>query len=293
MTEKECVICGKPYTPKNNTQECCSSICANKKSHETLKRYNHCVICGKPFWKPNAHRFKYCSDECRKIGFEREHPKKEKPPRKVYHRECEWCGTPFETTIPNKKYCSEDCSYKGNLKMKREQWADAYIPHTHICRECGTEFTTTCGDMRSEFCCITCAEINERRREHATLRHKELMRVKKTLREKQLARAFVEEVSYEKLYARDSGICQICGLPVHPVKGIDNSWDGTIDHIVPISVGGKHSMSNCQLAHRICNSLKCQSSSEYRLDWEKKASENNYWLIKFQRYLELMAETIA
>ena len=177
--------------------------------------------------------------------------------------------------------------------MKREQWADAYIPHTHICRECGTEFTTTCGDMRSEFCCITCAEINERRREHATLRHKELMRVKKALREKQLARAFVEEVSYEKLYARDSGICQICGLPVHPVKGIDNSWDGTIDHIVPISVGGKHSMSNCQLAHRICNSLKCQSSSEYRLDWEKKASENNYWLIKFQRYLELMAETIA
>lgn len=293
MTEKECVICGKPFTPKNNTQECCSSICANKKSHETLKRYNHCVICGKPFWKPNAHRFKYCSDECRKVGFEQLHPKKEKPPKKVYHRECEWCGTPFETTIPNKKYCSEDCSYNGNLKMKREQWADAYIPNTHICRECGTEFTTECGNKHSVFCCQTCADSFKRHQEHDSEQHKRYMLASKRKREHLLIDNFVEEVTYSELYHRDGGICQVCGLPVHPEKLIDNSWDGTIDHIVPLSLGGEHSMRNCQLAHRICNSLKRQQAEAYKIDWEKKSQENNYWRIKYENYISLMCSDVS
>jgi len=30
----------------------------------------------------------------------------------------------------------------------------------------------------------------------------------------------------------------------------------TIDHIIPLSKGGLHMMSNCQLAHRRCNSYK-------------------------------------
>ena len=100
-------------------------------------------------------------------------------------------------------------------------------------------------------------------------------------------------ITFESLYKRDCGVCQICGLPVHPVKGVDNSWDGTIDHIVPLSVGGEHSMANCQLAHRICNSIKCQASTDFTLNWTEKAKENNYWKTKYQRYVELMNETPA
>jgi 5-methylcytosine-specific restriction endonuclease McrA len=52
------------------------------------------------------------------------------------------------------------------------------------------------------------------------------------------------------------GICQICGEPVEYNRGSQDRMAATIDHIVPLSKGGKHQYDNCQLAHRICNSLK-------------------------------------
>lgn len=293
MTDKICVICGKTFLPKHSTQECCSTVCANKKSHETLKKHNNCVVCGRPFWKPNAHRFKFCSAECRKQDWERSHPKREKPKPITYQRTCEWCGTTFESNNPNKKYCSDDCCYKGRLKLKRDQWGKAYIPRTYVCKECGTEFTTECGDTHSVFCCQSCAETYERRQEHQTERHKSYMREAKKKRERQLKAQFVSEVSYDTLYKRDKGICQICGLPVHPDKGCDNSWDGTIDHIIPLSVGGKHALDNCQLSHRICNSLKGQTDASFSIDWQSKAKENNYWRVKYQRYTQLMLQPPA
>lgn len=206
---------------------------------------------------------------------------------------CVWCGKPFSTPYPNQKSCSKECSYKENLRQKRQQWADAYVPKVLICKECGTEFKTECGDKHSVFCCLSCSERHERKHEHQTERHKAFMRTQKRKREKQLSAGFVEEVTYDAIYQRNKGICQVCGLPVHPLKGIDNNWDGTIDHIIPLSLGGKHSMANCQLAHRICNSLKGQVPDGFTLDWETKSAEDNYWNTKYQKYLELMSRTPA
>ena len=44
--------------------------------------------------------------------------------------------------------------------------------------------------------------------------------------------------------------CAICG------KMIESVDDLTVDHIVPISKGGKREISNCQLAHKACNCNK-------------------------------------
>lgn len=286
--EKACTICGKSFTPKNRKQQCCSSECANKKAHESMKKYYLCQHCGKPFWKPNAFRMKYCSTECQRAAYALSHPKKEKPMPTVYKRTCPWCGKEFETTLKYQIYCNSTCTYQDTLKTKREQWAEAYVPRTYTCKECGTEFTTECGNKHSVFCCNSCSEKYERRHEHNTARHKEYIKKQKKQRETQLAQSFIEVVDYSDIFQRDNGICQICGMPVHPTKGIDNNWDGTIDHIVPLSIGGEHSVDNCQLAHRICNSLKCQETKKYTINWKEKASENNYWRIKYDRYKELM-----
>ena len=288
-SKRLCVICGKEFAPKESDQQCCSSECGRVKSSRSQRKYYPCHHCGELFWKPNAFRLKYCSKECQSAATALIRPRKEKPAPTIYKRSCAWCGTECETTIPNKIYCNSECTYNGNLKMKREQWADAYVPRTYTCKECGTEFTTECGNKHSVFCCQSCADKNERRQEHATERHKKYMREAKKRREKLLAANFVENVSYEAVYERDNGVCQICGLPVHPTKGIDNNWDGTIDHIEPLSVGGKHSMANCQLAHRICNSLKRQQSDTFTVDWQQKAQEDNYWRIKFEQYQHLMS----
>lgn len=44
--------------------------------------------------------------------------------------------------------------------------------------------------------------------------------------------------------------CAICG------KKIKSFDELTVDHIVPISKGGKRVLENCQLAHKSCNSRK-------------------------------------
>lgn len=287
-TEQICAVCGGKFIPQKHNQKCCSSECANKKAHETMKKYYECQHCGKLFWRPNAFRMKYCSPECQLAARTLARPKEEKPASTVYKRVCAWCGEEFETTFPNKIYCGSECSYNGNLKKKRGQWADAYVPRTHICKECGSEFTTEYGDMHSVFCCQSCADKYKHRADHGTERHKEYMRGAKKRREKQIFDAFIEDVDFDFIYRRDGGICQICGLPVHPCKGVDNNWDGTIDHIVPLSIGGEHSTANCQLAHRICNSLKCQQTEVFTVDWTQKAQENNYWRIKYEQYEKLM-----
>ena len=58
------------------------------------------------------------------------------------------------------------------------------------------------------------------------------------------------------VYVRDGWTCQLCFSPV--LQGLDPLDDGapTLDHVVPQSQGGSHSLDNLQLAHRWCNSVR-------------------------------------
>lgn len=68
------------------------------------------------------------------------------------------------------------------------------------------------------------------------------------------------QISLKKVMLRDQGICQLCGKPVDTTsrsgKGVGKLYP-TIDHIIPLSRGGGHTWDNVQLAHLICNSIKC------------------------------------
>lgn len=54
----------------------------------------------------------------------------------------------------------------------------------------------------------------------------------------------------ERLYRRDGGMCQLCGQPV-------SSGAFQLDHIIPKSKGGAFTWSNLRLAHKGCNSSRC------------------------------------
>ena len=71
-------------------------------------------------------------------------------------------------------------------------------------------------------------------------------------------------ITLSKLIERDKGICKLCGRKVNEtdytyindtfIAGNDYP---SIDHIKPLSKGGVHQWDNVQLAHRLCNSIKC------------------------------------
>lgn len=73
-----------------------------------------------------------------------------------------------------------------------------------------------------------------------------------------------KDITLEKLFARDKGICSLCGTECNytDCKTDDRGYFITgntypsIDHIMPLSKGGTHTWDNVQLAHFYCNSKK-------------------------------------
>ena len=61
----------------------------------------------------------------------------------------------------------------------------------------------------------------------------------------------------KKTILRTQKVCGICGLPVDFEYKFPHPLSPTIDHIVPIALGGHPSaLENLQLAHRCCNRQK-------------------------------------
>lgn len=58
-----------------------------------------------------------------------------------------------------------------------------------------------------------------------------------------------DRIDPRSIFERDEGICGICKQPVPPDRY-------EIDHIIPISRGGRHVESNLQTAHVSCNRRK-------------------------------------
>lgn len=47
--------------------------------------------------------------------------------------------------------------------------------------------------------------------------------------------------------------CHLCCGRIDPTLQQPDDWSATIDHVLPLSLGGKHSWDNVKPAHRFCN----------------------------------------
>lgn len=114
------------------------------------------------------------------------------------------------------------------------QWVDGE------CKGCGTRFVASkAASWLSHYCSETCGNRDARARRRARKRQ-----------------AWVEDVWRPILFERDGWTCQLCGDPVDPDLKYPDDQCATVDHIVPLNMGGKHSYANTQLAHALCNALK-------------------------------------
>lgn len=71
----------------------------------------------------------------------------------------------------------------------------------------------------------------------------------KAMRRAKCQASKTELVSPAAILARDCGICHICAMQVDP-----RNWHQ--DHIVPLSMGGSHTMDNIAVSHPWCNRIK-------------------------------------
>ena len=77
-----------------------------------------------------------------------------------------------------------------------------------------------------------------------------------TRRKRLLASAVQEPYTRESIFERDNWTCQLCQEPIDPELRFPDSGFASIDHIIPISLGGDDTPANVQAAHFGCNSAK-------------------------------------
>lgn len=148
------------------------------------------------------------------------------------------------------------------VKIKQDEArAASYLDEIHVCKECGKSFTMR--ELRAsnpwnyssnpKFCCLDCGKRFSRRNS----RHR-----RRELGDKGSG------VSVSKIIERDGSLCWICGLPVDEgdctIDDDGNFIAGrsypSVDHVVPLSLGGKNDMNNARLAHCYCNVIKGSGS---------------------------------
>ena len=70
------------------------------------------------------------------------------------------------------------------------------------------------------------------------------------------ARISVEAIERAVVFERDGWLCGLCGGSVDKRLPWPDPMSPSLDHIVPLSLGGHHLYANVQLAHLRCNLVK-------------------------------------
>lgn len=216
-----CIVCGREYSGRSDNKGFCSRKCVARYSVEN--KQNVCVYCGSEF----KGKGKYCCDECLKKS-------------KMKQSVCLVCGKEFYAT-GTQKLCSDECRRIKAYEAVRQKSIDEFVPKMVVCKECGTEFRTEYGKPRTVFCSDECARKNHKRASKAVRR----------ARKKGLGCEVFDPLD---VFKRDRWTCQLCGVKTPKnLRGTCNDEAPELDHIIPLALGGEHSMRNTQCLCRKCN----------------------------------------
>lgn len=197
-----------------------------------------CEICGKTYIKTNG-KSKYCSESCRREARRKQYSENQES-RVAYQKK--WLEDhPFyrqqwREDHPNysRDYCRE---HRGSVERICE------------CAVCGKKFSTYNKTART--CSKECSEI-----------YRKKARAKRREKRKRMNGQY-EQIDLKELFKRDKGVCHICGgvcdyndfVLKDGAKVVGGNYP-SIDHIVPLSIGGSHTWDNVGLAHMRCNARR-------------------------------------
>src|SRR5690606_17948328 len=88
-------------------------------------------------------------------------------------------------------------------------------------------------------------------------------RIRKRTERARMRDALIDKIDPYKVFEKHQWVCAHCGCdtPRH-LRGSIEPNSPELDHITPLSKGGKHSYDNVQLLCRLCNLIKSDSLPE-------------------------------
>lgn len=262
----QCERCGAEFSVPPRLvgiKRFCSERCrkaAEKRRLSTSKVVGAmvCAGCSAPF--SYHRRRKYCSDRCRTKHLETTRPARSH----VSATACVDCGTAYGLgwwvgRIAKPGAASGRChacylaytrrrqspngpkpppkhprciSCRGLVKGVDARCKACFPLHCHLCG-------AKCHSRSSTPTCVKCADRNR----------------PPAMRKRAIAvRNGDKGISWRTIAERDGWRCHLCGAEVEQCGGTAHEPKGaTVDHIIPIALGGTHTWDNVALAHRRCN----------------------------------------
>jgi 5-methylcytosine-specific restriction endonuclease McrA len=165
---------------------------------------------------------------------------KQKLETRQNRKPCLTCMKPIP--LARQMFCSNDCR-TFNAKLFK-------LPKTAIPQKCAECHNT--GYFRQRYCSPKCRLKAQRKTENYKLNQRAASRRRRARKRN----VHNETVYLEIIAQRDKYKCHICRKRVDMNLDVQDMYSPTMDHLIPISLGGDHTYANIRLAHRICNSRK-------------------------------------
>jgi ribosomal protein S27AE len=181
---------------------------------------------------------------------------------------CRYCGVQFQPSRSDSFFCSPTCSRKSR--------PSGYVPvvrQNKVCPRCGKSFIATRSDAL--YCtgrCVRLAHYDRNRTERIrratewnrvnTERRRVIARAYKDCRRAWIASGSVAVRDWLRLLNRYGGCCAYCG----------SAENIHMEHVVPLSRGGRHTIGNVLPACRDCNLSK---HNKLLMEWRIRKVASN------------------
>jgi 5-methylcytosine-specific restriction endonuclease McrA len=172
----------------------------------------------------------YCSRKCR---LALQTMKRRKPQD---HEKCLTCYETLTVVKSNQKFCSQRCREVAAIRrarIRRNQGFDG----SRACADCEKLFEIDRPRSMRKYC----SECRRRRKQDTDAR------------KSQRRRAAGHPVSLSEVVAARGQRCHICQRKINLNLSGRDLMGPTIDHILPVSMGGTNDLANLNIAHRVCN----------------------------------------
>lgn len=171
---------------------------------------------------------------------------------------CPACLKPFVTRKTNQQFCSALCHQRFT-----QLWRIA-IAECSVCRN----LTTVHGKKLSRYteygttqCSPECRKVVRNQASHDSwVRNyenaKRHARKGRALRRARLAGLPTEVFTHEQVFERDKWICHICKQRIDQRLDWPDPGSAALDHVIPVSKGGPHTLANVAASHSRCNGAR-------------------------------------
>lgn len=229
---RKCTACGKDISHLKAKVVTCGGVC----EFETQKRrqsWKKCEWCGVEFRRKNKDRdaLRFC---CREHGWW------SRGTGSFCYSEwktCAGCGIPFQAKREGSYHCSTECAEHPKAPRLCE-CGRRLQPYVHRCDACRIEHDR--------------ARLQSA--EYIANLRKSNRKVKATRRARYAGVVRVPTSIGDVIEAHGCN-CHLCGIRCDTTTSHETN-SATIDHIVPLALGGWHDLINLRVACRACNSIK-------------------------------------